>query len=511
MGNALSAYHEEYTYDPNGNILSLNRKGDNSSNYDMDDFTYHYISGTNKLEYVDDAVSSGNYNVDIDDQSSANYAHDNIGNLIQDNAEGIDDIEWTVYGKIKKITKNNSANITNNITFEYSPDGHRVSKKVEHKDVSGTILYAQTTYYVRDAQGNVMATYMMSHDTFFWQSSFIYGSSRLGEYNADEILDINGTPQSSSLAAGELEFHRGNKKYELSNHLGNVLAVVSDKRTLICVSGTQYYEADILSAQDYYPFGMQMESRSFTSGVYRYGFQGQEKDDEIQGVGNGLNFKFRLHDSRIGKFFSIDPLTGQYPFYSPYIFSGNRVIDMVEFEGAEPKSTKTEWLNSEGYENWGDYYNHGYGAKLELVENFWVYSTLDGDDDVIHKYWDPNDKVWKDFTPEFNCTSCDLSFLMSEALIFGARYLTPVEDIQIFVTGRDFDNVGSSKELALFFLVLEIVPGSDVLKPITKFAKGGASALKKVGGFASEAKLIKHFEDHKSEFGVKVAVFFDNL
>lgn len=70
---------------------------------------------------------------------------------------------------------------------------------------------------------------------------------------------------------------------------------------------------------------------------YRYGFQGQEKDDEIKGEGNSLNYTFRMHDPRVGRFFATDPLTKSYPFYSPYAFSGNRVIDMVELEGLEPK------------------------------------------------------------------------------------------------------------------------------------------------------------------------------
>jgi len=69
---------------------------------------------------------------------------------------------------------------------------------------------------------------------------------------------------------------------------------------------------------------------------YRYGFQGQEKDDEIKGEGNSLNYTFRMHDPRVGRFFAPDPLEKKYPFYSPYQFSGNRVIDMVELEGLEP-------------------------------------------------------------------------------------------------------------------------------------------------------------------------------
>ncbi|MBU0488925.1 MAG: hypothetical protein KKA07_18775 [Bacteroidetes bacterium] len=69
---------------------------------------------------------------------------------------------------------------------------------------------------------------------------------------------------------------------------------------------------------------------------YMYGFQGQEKDNEITGVtGSHLNFKYRMYDSRIGRFFAVDPLTKNFPWNSPYAFSENRVIDCVELEGRE--------------------------------------------------------------------------------------------------------------------------------------------------------------------------------
>ncbi|PWH86022.1 RHS repeat-associated core domain-containing protein [Brumimicrobium oceani] len=74
-------------------------------------------------------------------------------------------------------------------------------------------------------------------------------------------------------------------------------------------------------------------------GSYRYGFQGQEMDDEVKGEGNSVNYKYRMHDPRVGRFFSVDPLASKYPFYSPYAFSGNRVLDAVELEGLEPKMT----------------------------------------------------------------------------------------------------------------------------------------------------------------------------
>jgi hypothetical protein len=68
---------------------------------------------------------------------------------------------------------------------------------------------------------------------------------------------------------------------------------------------------------------------------YRYGFQNQEKDDEIKGAGNSVNFEYRMHDPRVGRFFAVDPLAGSYSYNSPYAFSENVVIDCIELEGLE--------------------------------------------------------------------------------------------------------------------------------------------------------------------------------
>ncbi|MBU1720944.1 MAG: hypothetical protein KKA07_17900, partial [Bacteroidetes bacterium] len=70
--------------------------------------------------------------------------------------------------------------------------------------------------------------------------------------------------------------------------------------------------------------------------LYRYGFNGQEKDDEITGVvGSHLNFKYRMYDSRIGRFFAVDPLTAKYPELTPYQFASLNPIWMREIEGLE--------------------------------------------------------------------------------------------------------------------------------------------------------------------------------
>lgn len=84
---------------------------------------------------------------------------------------------------------------------------------------------------------------------------------------------------------------------------------------------------------------MQVLTRHGNTNEYRYGFQGQEMDNEIKGEGNSLNYTYRMHDPRIGRFLATDPLTKKYPWYSPYSFSGNKVIQFVELEGLEESGT----------------------------------------------------------------------------------------------------------------------------------------------------------------------------
>ena len=160
---------------------------------------------------------------------------------------------------------------------------------------------------------------------------------------------------------------RGDKTYELSNHLGNVLATITDRKLGFSNNTSNniasHYQAEVTSATDYYPFGSQMPDRSVSSDKARYGFQNQEKDNEIKGEGNSINYKYRMHDPRLGRFFAVDPLTAKYPHWSSYQFSGNQVISTVELEGLEPAEDLNVSANvSVSYSNGG--FNFRAGATL---------------------------------------------------------------------------------------------------------------------------------------------------
>ena len=103
-----------------------------------------------------------------------------------------------------------------------------------------------------------------------------------------------------------------------------------------------YYNADVITANDYYPFGMQMPGRKYAASVgYRYGFNGKENDNEVKGDGNQQDYGMRIYDTRLGKFLSVDPLTKSFPFFSPYHYASNNPIVNIDLDGLEGKSKTT--------------------------------------------------------------------------------------------------------------------------------------------------------------------------
>jgi len=78
---------------------------------------------------------------------------------------------------------------------------------------------------------------------------------------------------------------------------------------------------------------MQVPRRFDSLEDYRYGFQGQEKDDEINGEGNSYDFGARIYDPRVGRFSSLDPLQEKFPDFSPYIYASNSPISHIDQDG----------------------------------------------------------------------------------------------------------------------------------------------------------------------------------
>ncbi len=68
---------------------------------------------------------------------------------------------------------------------------------------------------------------------------------------------------------------------------------------------------------------------------YRYGFNGKFKDNEWAGIGNHYDYGARMHDTRTGRFISVDPLTKKYPNLTVYQFASNSPIAGIDLDGKE--------------------------------------------------------------------------------------------------------------------------------------------------------------------------------
>ena len=358
----IADYAEQVAYDANGNILTYERNGISGTlpngaggGLPMDILTYGYNLDAeghlvnNKLRHVKDAVAAGAYTQDIDDQADDNYIYDKIGNQTGDLSENGMQIKWNAYGKIESISKPG----VSSIVYSYDVAGHRINKTVTQLDVSPTAT--TTTHYVRDGSGNIMAIYSYKFTGSSttptegnWLEQDIYSLNRLGTINPN-VRITSGAPlgndnYASNSSIGPLQGVFGLRTYELTNHLGNVLSVVGDLKLAVGRSdgqGIDHYEANVISAQDYYPYGMIMPGRQWSVGsAYRYGFNGQERSTEIND--NLYNAEYWEFDSRIGRRWNLDPnpTTGVSDYAT---LSGNPIIHVdILGDSAAPKSTKEQ-------------------------------------------------------------------------------------------------------------------------------------------------------------------------
>ncbi len=80
---------------------------------------------------------------------------------------------------------------------------------------------------------------------------------------------------------------------------------------------------------------MLMPGRTLSTEDYRFGFNGKENLNDVKGLGEVQDFGARIYDSRIARWYSIEPLAIKYPMFSPYNFSGNNPILFVDLDGKD--------------------------------------------------------------------------------------------------------------------------------------------------------------------------------
>src|SRR5690606_6346669 len=67
------------------------------------------------------------------------------------------------------------------------------------------------------------------------------------------------------------------------------------------------------------------------NGLYRYGFNGKEMDNETGTQDYGM----RIYNPGLGRFLSVDPIARDYSELTPYQFASNNPVSSIDIDGLE--------------------------------------------------------------------------------------------------------------------------------------------------------------------------------
>ena len=300
------------SYDKMGNILSLQRQGHLDANVtllgNMDQLQYTYNEGNQLMAVTDSSTSLEGFK--DGNKGGDDYGYDDNGNLTSDLNKGITEIQYNHLNMPTKVTVTGAnAGV---LDYTYSADGIKLRKK---KTVGNTEI---TTDYAGD---------------------FVYENNNLKQfYQPEGYVEPDGSGWQYV--------------YQYRDIWRNTRITYADDDNSGYVTS-----AEIRREQNYYPFGL--EHRGYNSSSYGVKnniktYQGQEFTEDL-----GLNtheWKYRISDPSIGRFWQIDPLAEKYYYNSPYAFQENKLGSGIELEGLE----NVLWSKLSA----------SVGAKIEQAKNF---------------------------------------------------------------------------------------------------------------------------------------------
>ena len=184
------------------------------------------------------------------------------------------------------------------------------------------------------------------------------------------------------------------------------------------------YPTYITSLQHNQPFGMLLADRNWAAGSeYKYGFNGKENDDEIAGNNNALDFGARIYDTRLCRWFNVDPCVKLYPAYSPYNYAVGNPTNIIDRDG-----NTVVPFNENTQKELGQHFTKVFNEKTAklLTENL----SMDGSQKIINN---------KDFRNAIKSMSTD-----QKALARGYFKMINSKKSILFAFGSASDPIPSS-------------------------------------------------------------------
>lgn len=262
-------------YDKSGNLTALTRNRETGSA--IDQLTYTYTAGTNRLASVTDALTTS----ESWDAETGSFTYDASGNM--KTAPAPYGVTAATYDERNLPLTITAAATT---TYQYSADGNRFAKKVG--STAGE-------HYVLDGS-QVIGVFSDTGTLKHW--NIVAGGSIWGRYDG----------------ATRFYYHK--------DALGTTRLVMNGAGTTV-------------EWRDYYPFGLAMPGRSYLLGTAaKEGYTGKEREAET-----GLDyFGARYYMPAIGRWGSVDPLAldPAQVDKSPYAYSWNNPATLTDPDGRIP-------------------------------------------------------------------------------------------------------------------------------------------------------------------------------
>ncbi|MEM7370917.1 MAG: PKD domain-containing protein [Bacteroidota bacterium] len=287
--STLNRFQSTYSYDLNGNIKQLTRRGlINSGNFGlMDDLTYTYQSqGGNHLMKVEDAVAGGSGNQFIDGSNIGDdYAYDDNGNLITDLNKNIS-ISYNHLNKPVRVSFTGGPTNGSWIDYIYDAAGTKLQMRTGGSST-------QTTDYING---------------FHYQDGaldfFAHAEGRVVGDGANNLL----------------------YQYQIADHLGNSRVYFEDD------AGT----ASVIQVDAYYPFGLNMSfdnGQAIANPENRYRYNGKEEQTAF-GLG-WYDYGARMYEAVLGRFTGGDPIAEDFHWVTPYNYAENEPIANIDLWGLQ--------------------------------------------------------------------------------------------------------------------------------------------------------------------------------
>jgi RHS repeat-associated protein len=308
---------DEYglTYDLNGNIKTLNRRGiDNpvvsgTVFSQIDQLSYSKYTG-NMLTRLDDSrpdiAGRGDYYEKV--EADNEYLYDLNGNMYRDNNKGITNITYNYLNLPKQV---NFTASNDYIKYIYDAVGVKLKKIVVK---GGTPQFTEN-----------------------YAGGFVYKTTENNNFSVSNDLQYIIAEKGRLLKSGTAF----NYEYYLKDHLGNTRVVFTDANG----NGTiENNTTEIPQYADYYPFGMlHSRSTSLTDDNRRL-YNGKELQSETfnldanagdETLFDWYDYGARFYDPQIGRWHSVDPSSEKYNSMSPYNYGFNSPINVIDPDGRD--------------------------------------------------------------------------------------------------------------------------------------------------------------------------------